>query len=117
MAASIEYIKAARLRPLAVTTTARATLLPDVPALAEFLPSYEASIYVGISAPHGTAPEIINKLNQEINIGLADPKITRRIAELGDVPLALSTADFARLVADETEKWAKVIRTANIKPE
>jgi tripartite-type tricarboxylate transporter receptor subunit TctC len=117
MAASIEYIKAARLRPLAVTTATRATPLPDVPALAEFLPGYEASIYVGIAAPRGTAPDIINKLNQEINIGLADPKIAQRIADLGDVPLSLSTAAFARLVADETEKWANVIRAANIKAE
>jgi tripartite-type tricarboxylate transporter receptor subunit TctC len=117
MAASIAYIKAAQLRPLAVTTAMRATLLPDIPALAEFLPSYEASIYVGIAAPRGTAGEIINKLSQEINLGLADPKMTRRIAELGDVPLSLSTAEFAKLVADETEKWAKVIRAGNIKAE
>jgi tripartite-type tricarboxylate transporter receptor subunit TctC len=117
MAASIEYIKAARLRPLAVTTATRATLLPDVPAMAEFLPGYEASIYVGIAAPRGTAPEIVSKLSQEINAGLADPRIARRIADLGDVPLSLSTAAFARLVADETEKWAKVIRAANIRAE
>jgi tripartite-type tricarboxylate transporter receptor subunit TctC len=117
MAASIEYIKAARLRPLAVTTATRAGLLPDVPALAEFLPSYEASIYVAIAAPRGTAREIIDRLNQEINIGLADPRITQRIADLGDLPLSLSAAAFAALVADETQKWAKVIRAANIKAE
>jgi tripartite-type tricarboxylate transporter receptor subunit TctC len=117
MAASIAYIKAAQLKPLAVTTAMRAALLPDIPALAEFLPGYDASIYVGIAAPRATAAEIIDKLNQEINLGLADPRMTRRIAELGDVPLSLSTAEFAKLVADETEKWAKVIRAGNIKAE
>jgi tripartite-type tricarboxylate transporter receptor subunit TctC len=117
LASSIEYIKADQLRPLAVTTATRAALLPDIPALAEFLPSYEASIFVGIAAPRGTATEVVNKLNREINAGLADPRLTRRIAELGDVPLSLTTAEFARLVADETEKWAKVIHAANIKAE
>jgi tripartite-type tricarboxylate transporter receptor subunit TctC len=116
-AASIEYIKAGRLRPLAVTTATRVARLPDVPTMAEFLPSYEASIYVGIAAPRGTAPAIVSQLNQEINAGVADSKIAQRIVDLGDVPLSLSTAAFAKLVADETEKWAKVIRAAHIRAE
>jgi tripartite-type tricarboxylate transporter receptor subunit TctC len=116
-ASSIEYIRSGKLRPLAVTTATRAPVLPDVPALAEFLPTYEASIYVGIAAPRNTPAEIISKLNQEINLALADSKMTLRIAELGDTPLSLSTSDFAKLIAEETEKWGKVIRAANIKPE
>jgi tripartite-type tricarboxylate transporter receptor subunit TctC len=116
-ASSIEYIRSGKLRPLAVTTATRAPVLPDVPALAEFLPTYEASIYVGIAAPRNTPAEIIRKLNQEINLALADSKMTLRIAELGDTPLSLSTSEFAKLIAEETEKWGKVIRAANIKPE
>jgi len=116
-ASSIEYIRSGKLRPLAVTTATRAAVLPDIPALAEFLPTYEASIYVGIAAPRNTPAEIIRKLNQEINLALADSKITLRIAELGDTPLLLSTSEFAKLIAEETEKWGKVIRAANIKPE
>jgi tripartite-type tricarboxylate transporter receptor subunit TctC len=85
--------------------------------LAEFLPGYDASIYVGIVAPRATPAEIISKLNQEINLALADSKITRRIAELGDTPLSLSSSEFAKLIADETEKWGKVIRAANVKAE
>jgi tripartite-type tricarboxylate transporter receptor subunit TctC len=92
------------LRPLEVTTAARLAVLPDVPAVAEFLPSYEASIV----APRNT--HIVNKLNQEINLALADTRIKQRIAALGDTPLALSAADFGKLIADETEKWGKVIR-------
>jgi tripartite-type tricarboxylate transporter receptor subunit TctC len=116
-ASSIEHIKAGKLRALAVTTAARVPVLPDIPALAEFLPSYDASIYVGIAAPRGTPTEIISKLNQEINLALADARITRRIAELGDTPLSLSSSEFAKLMVDETEKWGKVIRTANVKAE
>lgn len=116
-ASAIQYIRAGKLRALAVTGATRASVLPDVPALAEFLPGYEASIYVGIAAPRGTPVDIINALNQAINLALADPKVTARIADLGDTPLLLSTADFAKLVADETEKWRKVIRAANIKAE
>jgi len=102
---------------LAVTSATRASVLPDIPALAEFLPGYEASIYVGIAAPRDTPVEIINTLNQAINLALTDSRITRRIAELGDTPLSLSTSEFAKLVVDETEKWRKVIRTANIKAD
>jgi tripartite-type tricarboxylate transporter receptor subunit TctC len=117
MAATLEHIKAGRLRPLAVTTASRTTALPDVPSLAKFLPGYEASIFVGVSTPRDTPAEIVERLNREINTALADPKFLQRIADLGDVPLSLSTSDFAKLVADETEKWAKVIRTANIRAE
>ena len=116
-ASSIEHIKAEKLRALAVTTAARVPVLPEIPALAEFLPSYDASIYVGIVAPRSTPTEIISKLNQEINLALANARITRRIAELGDTPLSLSNSEFGKLMADETEKWGKVIRAANIKPE
>ena len=116
-ASSIEHIKAEKLRALAVTTAARVPVLPEIPALAEFLPSYDASIYVGIVAPRSTPTEIISKLNQEINLALANARITRRIAELGDTPLSLSNSEFGKLMADETEKWGKVILAANIKPE
>lgn len=116
-ASAIENIRAGKLRALAVTGAKRASVLPDVPALAEFLPGYEASIYVGIAAPRGTPVGIVNTLSQSINLALADPKLTARIADLGDTPLPLSTSDFTRLVADETEKWRKVIRAANIKAE
>jgi tripartite-type tricarboxylate transporter receptor subunit TctC len=116
-AAAIQYVRAGKLRALAVTSAKRAPVLPDVPALAEFLPGYDASIYVGVAAPRGTPVEIIDTLNQAINLALADPKVTQRIADLGDTPLSLSTAGFTALVADETEKWRKVIRAANIKAE
>jgi tripartite-type tricarboxylate transporter receptor subunit TctC len=116
-ASAIQYVRAGKLRALAVTSAKRAPVLPDVPALAEFLPGYDASIYVGVAAPRGTPVEIVDTLNQAINLALADPKVTQRIADLGDTPLSLSTAGFATLVADETEKWRKVIRAANIKAE
>jgi tripartite-type tricarboxylate transporter receptor subunit TctC len=117
MASSIEYVRAGKLRPLAVTSAKRVEVLPDIPALAEFLPTYEASIYVGIAAPRDTPTEIINKLHEDINLGLTDSRMTQRIAELGDTPLSLSTFEFAKLIADETQKWGKVIRGANIKAE
>jgi tripartite-type tricarboxylate transporter receptor subunit TctC len=116
-ASSIGYIRSGKLRPLAVTTATRVAVLPDIPALAEFLPSYEASIYVAIAAPRDTPAEIVGKLNQEINLALADAKMTQRIAEFGDTPLSLSAPEFARLMADESEKWAKVIRAAGIRAE
>ena len=116
-ASSIEYVRTGKLRPLGVTSATRATVLPDVPALAEFLPGYDASIYVGIAAPRNTPGEIIQRLSEEIRLALSDPKITSRIAELGDTPLALSTSEFAKLVVDETEKWSRVIRAANIRAE
>ncbi len=116
-ASSIENIRAGKLRALAVTSATRAPVLPDVPALAEFLPGYEASIYVGIAAPRETPVDVVDTLNKTINLALANANMTRRIAELGDSPLALSTSEFAKLVADETEKWGKVIRAAGIKAE
>ncbi|PWT82639.1 MAG: MFS transporter [Blastocatellia bacterium] len=116
-ASTIEYVRTGRVRALAVTSATRAAALPEVPAMAEFLPTYEASIFVGIVAPHNTPAEIVGRLNQEINLALADPRIRQRIAELADTPLSLSAVDFARLIADETEKWGKVIRAAGIKPD
>lgn len=114
---SIEYFKAGKTRALAVTTATTSPLLPGVPALAEFVPGYEASGWYGIGAPKKTSGEIIHKLNAEINAALADPTLRARLAAVGGTPLELSPAEFTKLIADETEKWAKVIRTANIKPE
>jgi tripartite-type tricarboxylate transporter receptor subunit TctC len=116
-AAAISYIKAGRLRALAVTSATRLPALPDVPAMAEFLPGYEASIYVGIAAPRDTPVEIVKTLSHEIDLALADSKMTTRIAELGDTPLSLSPYEFAKLVVDETEKWAKVIKSAGVRAE
>jgi tripartite-type tricarboxylate transporter receptor subunit TctC len=116
-AASIEQIRAGKLRALAVSTATRAPVLPDVPALSEYLPGFEASIYVGIAAPRGTPSPIVDKLNHTMSAALADATIKRRIAELGDAPLALSPAEFTKLVADEYEKWAAVIRTAGVRAE
>jgi tripartite-type tricarboxylate transporter receptor subunit TctC len=116
-ASTIENVRAGKLRALAVTSPARATVLPDVPAMAEFLPGYEASIYVGIAAPRDTPVEIVGKLNKTINLAFADEKIPQRIAELGDAPLSLSTSDFAKLVVEETEKWRKVIAAGNVRAE
>ena len=117
MSASIEYIRSGRLRALATTGRSRSAVLPDVPTLAEFLPGYEASIYVGIVAPRSTPTALVDKLNHEINLGLADARMTKRIAEFGDAPLVMSPSAFGRLIADETEKWAMVIRAAHIKAE
>src|SRR5262245_8605059 len=114
MAASIEYIRAGRLRALAVTTAMRSEALPDIPTIGDFVPGFEASQWVGLSAPKNTASEIINKLNSEINAALADPKMKVCLADLGEA-LPGSPADFAKLIADETEKWGKVIRALNIK--
>jgi tripartite-type tricarboxylate transporter receptor subunit TctC len=114
---SIGYIRAGRLRALAVTTATRSDALPDIPTLGEFLPGYEASGWFGIGAPKNTPVEIIEKLNREINAGLAEPKMKARLADLGGTPLLGSPADFGKLIADETEKWGKVIRAANIKAE
>jgi tripartite-type tricarboxylate transporter receptor subunit TctC len=114
---SIEHIRAGKLRALAVTTATRWEVLPDLPTVGHFVPGYEASIVLGVGAPKGTPVEIIDKLNREINAALADPKIRARLAELGGSPLAGSPADYAKLIADETEKWGKVIRAGNIKPE
>ena len=114
-AAAIEYIKAGKLRALAVTTEMRSAALPEVPTVAEFVPGYEASFWAGVGAPKKTASEIINKLNREINAGLADPTITTKFADVGGLVFAGSPAAFGKLIADESAKWAKVIRTAHIK--
>ena len=116
MAASLEHIRAGRLRALAVTTATRLEMLPDVPTVGEFVPGFEASSMNGLGAPKRTPTEIVDKLNKEINAALADPKIKARIADLGLTPLVGSPADLEKLIADETEKWAKVIRAANIRP-
>ena len=116
-ASSIEHIRAGKLRALAVTTATRSEALPDIPTVGDFVPGYEASAWFGIGAPKNTPAEIVDKLNKEINAALADPKIKARLADLGGTVLAGSPADFGKLIADETEKWGKVIRAANIKPE
>jgi tripartite-type tricarboxylate transporter receptor subunit TctC len=116
-AASIEYIRSGRLRALAVTTTTRWEGPPDVPTVGEFVPGYETSIVLGVGVPKATPVEIIDKLNREINAALADPKLKERLAVLGGTPLAGSPADFAKLIAEETEKWGKVIKFAGIKPD
>jgi tripartite-type tricarboxylate transporter receptor subunit TctC len=114
---SIELIRAGKLRPLAVTMTMRSDALPEIPTVGDFVPGYEASAFFGIGAPKSTPREIIERLNRETNLALADPGMKARLADLGGVALAGSPSDFGKLVADETEKWAKVIRAANIKAE
>jgi tripartite-type tricarboxylate transporter receptor subunit TctC len=117
MSSSIEYIRAGKLRALAVTTATRSETLPDIPTVGEFVPGYEASNWNGVGAPKGTPAEIIDKLNKEINAGLADPKIKARLADLDGTVLPGSPADFGKLIAEETEKWGNVIRALNIKAE
>jgi tripartite-type tricarboxylate transporter receptor subunit TctC len=114
---SIEFIRAGKLRPLAVTTAARSDVLPDLPTVADFVPGYEASAWYGVGAPKGTPDEIIDRLNKEINAILADPKTKARLAELGATVLAGSPADFGKLVAEETEKWGKVVKFSGAKPD
>jgi tripartite-type tricarboxylate transporter receptor subunit TctC len=114
---SIEHIRAGKLRALAMTTTTRSEILPDIPTLGNFLPGFEASFWGGFGAPKGTPDEIIGKLNKEINAALEDSKMKARLAELGGTVLSGSPADFGKLIADETEKWGKVIRAGNIKAE
>ena len=114
---SLEFIKAGKLRPLAVTTAARSEVVPDLPTVADFVPGYEASAWYGIGAPKGTPSEIVDRLNKAINAMLADPTAKARFTELGASLLPGSAADFAKLIADETEKWGKVIKFAGIKPE
>jgi tripartite-type tricarboxylate transporter receptor subunit TctC len=116
IASCIQLISAGALRALAVTTAARSPALPDVPALGESVPGYEASQWYGLGAPKNTPAEIVSKLNSEVNAGLADPKLKARLADLGVDIMSVTSADFGKLIADETEKWGKVIRAANIKP-
>jgi tripartite-type tricarboxylate transporter receptor subunit TctC len=115
--ASIEHIRAGKLHALAVTTASRSEALPNIPSAGEYVPGYVASNWYGFAAPRNTPPEIIGRLNAEINAALSDPKIKARLIELGGTPLESSPVDFAKFVTDDTAKWAKVIRAANIKPE
>jgi tripartite-type tricarboxylate transporter receptor subunit TctC len=117
ISSSIEYIRAGKLRALAVTTTTRSPALPDVPVVGDFVPGYEASSWIGLGVPKNTPTEIVDKLNREINAGIADPKIRARLADLGSTVFPGSPADFGKHIADETEKWGKVIRAANLKPD
>jgi tripartite-type tricarboxylate transporter receptor subunit TctC len=117
MPSSIEQIKAGKLRALAVTTATRSPELPDVPTVAETVPGYEASAWFGMGAPKGTPPDIINRLNKTINAALADPNIQARLRELGGTPMAGTPADFGKVIADETDKWAKVVTAVGVKVE
>jgi tripartite-type tricarboxylate transporter receptor subunit TctC len=117
LTSSIQYVTAGKLRALAVSSAARSDALPDIPTLGDFLPGYEATGRLGVGVPKNTPSQIIDKLNEAINAGLADPKIKARRADLGGTPLGGSPADFGKLIADETEKWAKVIKSAGIKAE
>jgi tripartite-type tricarboxylate transporter receptor subunit TctC len=115
--AALEFIRSGKLRALAVTTTTRSEVLPDIPTVSEFVPGYEASQWYGIGAPKDTPPDVVATLNKEINAALADPKLRARLADLGGIPTPMTPAEFAKLIADETEKWGKVVRTGNIKAE
>jgi tripartite-type tricarboxylate transporter receptor subunit TctC len=117
ISSSFEHIRAGKLRALAVATAARLEALPDIPTIADSLPGFEASGWCGIAAPRNTPIGIIDKLNREINAGLADPKIKARLADVGVTVLAGTPAEFAKHIADETEKWGKLIKSANIKPD
>jgi len=117
MPASIQYIRAGNLRALAVTTALRSEALPDLPTVGDFLPGYEASTWYGVGVPKNTPTEIVQKLNKEINAALADPKLKARLADLGAEPMAMTPVEFEKFVADETEKWGKVVRAVNIKAE
>ena len=116
-ASSLEYVIAGKLRALAVTIERRLDALANIPTVAEFVPGYEASLWLGVGAPKSTPVEVVEKLNKEINAGLADPKIKERLADLGGIPLVGSPADFGKLIVEETEKWAKVVKFAGIKAD
>jgi tripartite-type tricarboxylate transporter receptor subunit TctC len=117
MAASVEYVRSGRLRALAVTTITRVDSLPELPTVAEFVPGYEASAFFGLGAPKNTRADIVARLNKEINAGLAEPAIKARLADIGGSPLIGAPSDFAQLIAQETEKWAKVVKFSGAKPE
>jgi tripartite-type tricarboxylate transporter receptor subunit TctC len=117
MAGTVEHIRSGTLRALAVTTATRSETLPDLPTVGDFLPGYEASVWFGIGAPRDTPADVVEKLNREINAALADIKMRTRLADWGGAPLAVSAADFGRLIADETTKWSNVVKFANIKLE
>jgi tripartite-type tricarboxylate transporter receptor subunit TctC len=114
MLSLVEHIRTGRLRALAVTPATRSPVFPDLPTVGEFLPGYEASVWFGIGAPRDTAAEIVDKLNKEINAGLADPVLKARLGELGGTPLVVTPAEYAKLIAEDTAKWSKVVRAANI---
>ena len=114
---SMEFIRAGKLRPLAVTTATRSEVLPDVPTVGDFVPNYEASALQGIGAPKETPAEIVDKLNKEINAGLVDPKLKARFADLGAAVFPGASSDFAKFIATETEKWAKVIKFSGAKAD
>jgi tripartite-type tricarboxylate transporter receptor subunit TctC len=114
---SIEHIRAGKLRALAVTTATRSEALPDIATVGEFVPGYEASMWYGIGAPRNVPAEIVDKLNKEINAALADPKMKGRLADLGGTPLLGSPADFGKLIAEETDKWGKVVKFAGVKAD
>jgi tripartite-type tricarboxylate transporter receptor subunit TctC len=114
---SIEFVRSGQLRALGVTTAKRSDVLPDVPAIGEIVPGYEASVWYGIAAPKGTPPEAIETLNKAMAVALADPKMKARLTELGGIPMPMSPGEFGKLVADETEKWAKVVKFAGISVE
>jgi tripartite-type tricarboxylate transporter receptor subunit TctC len=114
---TIEHIKADRLRSLAVTSAPRSVLIPDTPVMSDFVPGYDVSNWFGLGMPSHTPGEVIDRLNTAVNEGLADPALKARFASMGGTPLPGSPSDFGKLIADETEKWGKVIRTAQIKPE
>jgi tripartite-type tricarboxylate transporter receptor subunit TctC len=116
-ASSIDYIRAGKLRALAVTTASRSEVLPDIPTVGDFVPGYQASAVLGLGAPRNTPIRIVDKLNAAVNAGLTDPKLKARLADLGGTALALSPAEFGKLIADETETWGKVVRAAGIKAE
>jgi len=113
----VELLRTGKLRALAVTTATRQAILPDIPTVAEFVSGYEASAWYGIGAPKNTPTEIIDRLNKEVNAALTDPKMTARLAEIGVIPMPMTPTEFGKLIADETEKWGKVVRAANIKPD
>jgi tripartite-type tricarboxylate transporter receptor subunit TctC len=117
MPSSIEYVRAGKLRALGVSTLARSQALPDVPTIGEFVPGYESSGFFGFGVPKNTPAEIVAVLSKEINAALAEPKMSARLADLGGTALPGSPADFGKLITEETDKWAKVVRAANIKPE
>jgi tripartite-type tricarboxylate transporter receptor subunit TctC len=114
---SMEFIRSGKLRPLAVTTATRSHVMPDVPAMGEFVPGYEASAVQGMGAPKDTPAEIVDRLNTEINAGLADPKLKARFADLGAAVFPVSPAEFGKFMAEETEKWAKVIKFAGARTD
>jgi tripartite-type tricarboxylate transporter receptor subunit TctC len=117
MPASIQFVRAGKLRALAVTTVMRSDALPNVPAVAEFVSGYEASTWYGLCAPKGTPIEVVERLNKEVNSALAGSNLKARLADLGAEPLSMTPAEFKKLVTDETEKWGKVVKVAGIKAD